>query len=67
MRMEAEYKSMPPRSLFHLERDPQEMANLSDQEGEKISEMDSILDDYVSRTSRDGVDPLKVQDLTAGP
>ena len=32
-----------------------------------MSEMDSILDDYVARTSRDGVDPLKVQDLTASP
>jgi arylsulfatase A-like enzyme len=65
MRMEAEYKSMSPRSLFNLERDPLEMANLSDEEGDTMSEMDSILDDYVARTTRDGADPLKVQDLTA--
>jgi arylsulfatase A-like enzyme len=66
MRMEAEYNSMPPRSLFNLEMDPLEMANLSDEEVDTMFEMDSILDDYVARTTGDGADPLKVQDLTAG-
>jgi hypothetical protein len=58
---------MPPRSLFNLEKDPQEMANLSDEEEDRVYEMDQILDAYIAKTSRDGIDPLKVQNLTAGP
>jgi len=66
MRMEAEYKAMPPRSLFHLEKDPREMANLSDEEEDRACEMDQIIEAYVAKTSRDGIDPLKAQDITAG-
>ena len=65
MRMEAQYLSMPPRCLFDLESDPLEFTNLSDGEGEVVASLDEVLDQYVSRTGRDGRDPLKVQDITA--
>jgi hypothetical protein len=42
------------------------LVNLSDAEEERVAALDEVMDDYVAKTSRDGVDPLKAQDLTAG-
>jgi len=64
-RMEAVYLSMAPRGLYNLERDPGEVENLADLEGDVLASMDATLDDYVSGTSRDGVDPIGAQDVTA--
>lgn len=65
MRMEKNYLSMPPRGLYNLETDPGEVENLADVEAGVLASMDAILDDYVASKSRDGVDPLRAQDITA--
>ncbi len=65
MRMEAEYNSMPPKSLFNLLDDPGETSNLSDADIERVASMDAALTDYVMRTTRGGSDPLKMQQITA--
>jgi arylsulfatase len=65
MRMEADYDSVPPRSLYNLAEDPWEMTNLSDKEPGAVERMDGVIDEYVSRTTRGRPDPIKVQEVTA--
>jgi len=64
MRFEADYESMPKRSLFHLETDPHEVINLIDYLPDQANSLDQALNECVARATRGRPDPLKAQDVS---
>ncbi|NOZ21174.1 MAG: sulfatase [Planctomycetes bacterium] len=64
MRMEEHYDAMPPRCLYNLDTDPNEMINLVDDLRDQAAEMDSLLTDYIAPLMKAGEDPLLEQDIT---
>lgn len=64
LRMESPQAAMPMRSLYNLTEDPQEQLNVADMMPDVAQDLDSVLSDYVSRTTGKRADPLLEQALT---
>ena len=67
MRLEEETEAMPPRSLFNLESDPEELVNLVAALPDRAAEMDELLNAHIAKVIGPHPDPLLGQPVTSRP
>jgi len=67
MRMEENLMGMPARSLYDLEDDPLETANLVDECPDVAAQLDAVLEDYIQTVTGGRSDPLHEQPISQRP